>query len=303
MGINYLMNYLVQHKLKRARDFETEGKFLHAIQIYNTIIAEFPEILEANIRLAELYERTENYQSAFKIYNHLVNTHPDNDDIAIYFAQFLIRRKSWQEAIDALKNVSPDDEPIVSFFIGYSYFQINEFELSKVHLLNFIISDEQPEIIHEAFLYLAKIEFEFQDFDSSKKYVKKASLLLSDNWELYFLKAKINYVNGSLTLAMKEINTALKLNNTEPMLYSWAGKICLKSQDYKLAESHFLKYLGLSETPLAENIVNLAKSQLKQKKFKDAISNYDEALKLDPENQELQNERKQILKMIDGKTA
>jgi tetratricopeptide (TPR) repeat protein len=301
MGI--AVDYALLHKIKKAREFESQGKTLHAMQIYISILNETPDNVEANLRIAELYERTGHYYSAFKIYDQLTQSNTDSDEIAIYFAQFLIRFENWQEAIDALKNVSPDDEPLVSFLIGYSYFQLKEYELSRVHFLNFIISDEQPELIHESYFFLAKIEFKLSNLDDVKKYLQKASVLLSNNWELYLLEAELHYKLGSLTLAQKAINVALKLNKSTPMLYSWAGKIYLKSGDYKIAERHFLKYMKLVERPTIENITDLAEALVRQNKYRDAILNYDKALNLDPGNKVLINQKKQIEKLIEEKTA
>jgi tetratricopeptide (TPR) repeat protein len=297
------VEFAIQHKIKRAREYESQGNILHAIQIYNSIIDETPESVEASLRLAELYERTDHYQSAFKIYEQLTQTIPDNDDIAIYFAQFLIRFENWQQAITALKNVSPDDEPIVSFLVGYSYFQLKEYEISRVHFLNFIISDEPPEIIHESYFFLAKIEFKFSNFDDTIKYLKKASVLLSNNWELHLLEAELHYKMNSLILAQKAINTALKLNKKAPVLHSWAGKIYLKSDDYKNAENHFLKYLKLVDKPEVHNITDLAEALVKQKKFKEAISNYNKAINIEPGNSDLIYQKQQIEKLIEENSA
>ena len=37
----------ITHKMKLASDFEMQGKFLHAVQIYNSIILEKPDFTDA----------------------------------------------------------------------------------------------------------------------------------------------------------------------------------------------------------------------------------------------------------------
>jgi tetratricopeptide (TPR) repeat protein len=183
--------YWIQQKIKKAREFEAKGEALHSIQIFKSLIREYPEVTEPYFLLVELFEKQNNLKAAKTIFNNVYSLHPDSNEVKLFFAQFHIRTKNWIEAITILKNLSSEEIPIVSYLIGYSYFVLKDFEIAKVHLLNFIISKEEPEVIHQAYLYLAKIEIELKQFENALKYSKKAEVLFSDYiflWECMYIR-------------------------------------------------------------------------------------------------------------------
>jgi tetratricopeptide (TPR) repeat protein len=242
------LDYSLEHKIKKAVEFEKSGKYLHAIQIYSSLIKEYPDFIDSFIRLALLYEKTEQIDSAIDVYKTGLDLNSENTDLSISSGQFFIRNKLWNDALSVLIDLSPEEKPLVSLLIADAYFHLNEHELSKMHLLRFIISNEQPELIHEAYLYLAKIEYLFSRFEDALKYICKAELLLNDFWELHFVKSKILYKLKMHSHSAKAIECALKLNSKEPELQSWAGKIYIECEEFEKAESHLNKFLELQQS-------------------------------------------------------
>ncbi|MEJ2505947.1 MAG: tetratricopeptide repeat protein, partial [Ignavibacteriaceae bacterium] len=70
------MDHKVQHKLNTAKEFETEGKYLHAIQIYHSLISEYPDNVEAYINLADMYQVNGQTKSAEKILKSILSKQP-----------------------------------------------------------------------------------------------------------------------------------------------------------------------------------------------------------------------------------
>jgi tetratricopeptide (TPR) repeat protein len=278
------MDLKAQHKLKKASEFESQHKYLHAIQIYHSLMEEYPEYPEPFIKLAELYEHTGNAETALSVYEKIIHTQPDYIDLQLAFSQFLIRNKLWDMAIETLIRISPEDEPIISYFLGYTYYITKEYELAKINLLNFIISDEQPELIHEAYLYLAKTEYELGLFESASKYLSKAEMFFSNYWEVYLIRAKIRYQNNMPEHAAIAVEKALKLNEKESSVHFWAGKIYLNCRDFGKAEKHFKDYIDLCDEITSEDYSNLADVYYSADKFKEALNYFDKAIELDPEN-------------------
>ena len=288
------MEYSLKHKIKKAAEFEKSGKNLHAIQVYNSLINEYPEFVDSFIKLASLYEKTGQIDSAKDVYNTGLKFNSKNIDLLLSNGQFLIRNKLWVDALDILKNISPEDEPFVSLLIAYAYFNLEDYELSKMHWLRFVISDEQPELICEAYLYLAKIEYIFNRFEDALKYIDKAELLLNDYWELYFVKAKVLYRLKMYLNSLEAIKWALKLNSKEPKLHSWAGKIYIKCEEFGKAERHLITFLESQKIVSSETHLALADVFQKQNKFLEAEKFLNAALLLDPQNLDI-SERKKIL--------
>jgi tetratricopeptide (TPR) repeat protein len=297
------LEYSLEHKIKKAAEFEKSGKNLHAIQIYNSLINENPEFIDSFIKLASLYEKTGKIDSVKYVYKKGLKFNSKNIDLLLSSGQFFIRNKLWVDALDILKNISPEDEPFVSLLIAYAYFNLEDYELSKMHLLKFIISSEQPELIHEAYLYLAKIEYIFSRFEDAFKYISKAELLLNDYWELHFVKAKVLYRLKMYSNSAKAIKWALKLNSKEPKLHSWAGKIYIKCEEFEKAEKHLITFLELQKNVSSETQLALADGFQKQNKFSETEKSLNAALLLDLQNLDISERKKIISNLINLITA
>lgn len=285
MGITSLeFDYTIQHKLKSANDLFSEGKHLHSIQIYLSLINDYPDHPEPYLKLAEMYEKLSMQESVAGLFDQVIEKHPESDELKFQYGKFLFRSKKWDDAVKILGKISPDDEPIVSYLLGCSYFILRDYELAKVNFLNFIISDEEPEIIHESYFYLAKIEIELNQYENALKYAEKTEVLFADHWELYLIYTKIYYHLDMYSHAAQSVEKAIRLNNKNTSVHAWAGKIYMKNKMYKKAEAHFISCIDLADSIASEDYANLAEAYLKSGKLKDAMHYFHKAVELDPEN-------------------
>lgn len=284
MGIINLEEKLqIDHRIKTAKKLEAEGKTLHAIQLYKNLIKDFSNAEDTYIALAELYEKLDNISAAFELLYEYLELFPENKDMRKFVARFLIKNESWNEAIEVLSYLSSDEEPIVSFLLGYSHFMIKESEHAKVYFLKFVLSNKEPELIHEAYLYLAKINIHQKNFDNALVFLKKAEKLYSSYWEIYLLYAIIYYYLEMEAHSLQSIKKAIKLNENEPNVLEWCGKIFFKNEDYPKAEKYFLKFIDTQPEISFETYFTLAEAFFKQNKFEDALNYYELALKLKPD--------------------
>ena len=277
-------DYQYKHKIKQAHDFEAQGKFLHAVQIYNSLLQEFPDNNELYISLANLYEYMGNIEPALNLLNSCLEENSENIELRIFLGQFFLKHSKWEEAIETLSYVLPEEEPVVSFFIGYAHFMQKEFEMAKMSFLNFISFEEQTELLHEAHIYLAKIELKLKEYKSALNYAKKAEIIYSNFWELNFIYAETYFNLGMYAHAVAPVEKAIKLSAEEPSPYELAGKIYLKLGDYQKAEKYFLSYIEKIENVSSDIYTRLAEACLNAEKTKDALAYFDIAIKLDPEN-------------------
>ena len=296
------MDYKFQHKIKRAKEFEAKGKYLHAIQVYQLLIEEFPEIPESYINLADIYQIKGKKKSAENILKLILKRQPDNYEIKLYYIQFLMHNEEWDEALNLLLSLSVED-PFASYLTGYCYFSLNDYELARVHLLAFIISDEEPELIHEAYLILAKLELELKQYENALKYAKKAEVMYDNDWELQLMMAKLYYYLRMFTHSSVPINKGIKLNKKEAVLYKWAGKINLKLADYNKAKKCFEKYIELKKDITSNDYNSLANACLKSGKLNDALNFYNNAIKLDPKNKTALEGKDKINALLNKKLA
>jgi tetratricopeptide (TPR) repeat protein len=274
----------VNYKIKQAADLESRGLLLHAVQIYVSLVNESPEEIEPYLKLADLYDRLKNNEASMKVLDNALQKFHSDDNLRISYGQFLIRYSLWEKAIEVLSLADPVTKPIVSFFIGYCYFMSKDYEYAQINFLNFISYGEGTELIQEAYIYLAKIEIQLQNFQAALKYAKKASALYSNYWELNLIYAKIYYKLGMLTHAVSAIEKAARLNPKESVIYEWAGNIYFKLEDYSKAEKQYLKFIESIEDASSETYAKLAETYLRLQRLEEAIAYFDIAVKLNPSN-------------------
>ena len=291
---------VIEFKLETAGAFISKGKFLHAIQIYRSILNEDADILEANFSLAEIYVQIGRLDQALALLKDLLDRNPDNQDVRLFIGQQLLRNSRWREATEVLSYILPKEKPIVAFFLGYSHFMLNEFKLAKINFDNYLKFKTENELLYEAYLFLAKIEIEFDNFEAALKLLKKTEPFYSSYWEFYYYSAKCFYNLDMQAHAIQAIEKAIKLNPNEYQSYELSGKIFLKNGDYLKAEKKFLKYIELNQNISSEIYVELGETYLKIKNAKDALSYFELALKIDPENSQASDGKMTASKIINN---
>jgi tetratricopeptide (TPR) repeat protein len=281
---DYKNNIQIQHKLQAAENLEAEGKLLHATQIYNALINEYPDLFEAYFKLASIYELMDNKEAGLNLLNEFLNEHTEDKTVRLAVGQFLFRNAKWDETIEILSYFLPDEEPLVSFFIGYSHFMLKEFELAKISFENYIRFTKDSTFTQDAYLFLAKTHINLHNYDNALTYLKYAEQYFAGQYELHLLYAVVYFYLNMETNAVSSIERSLKLNPKEPSVLEWAGKIFLKEGDYKKAEFFYNQLLALSEMPSCEVYLNLGIACLNTKKIPEAQNYFDLALKLEPHN-------------------
>jgi tetratricopeptide (TPR) repeat protein len=278
------IKYQLDYKLKLARDFQAQGKLLHSLQLYESIINEFSEFTDAYFGMAEVYESLGNIEPAIDLLKEYLETDNENKTVRLFLGQYLLRNSRWEETIDVLSYILPEEEPVVYFFLGYAHFMLTEYELAKINFLNFVSHTEHSELLHEAHIYLAKTEIKLSNFEKALTFAKKADIMYSNYWELNAIYAEIYYNLDMHAHGVSPVEKAIKLNPNEPKIYELAGKIYFKLGDFIKAEKNFLKYIELTEDVSSDAYTKLAETCLRGNKFSDALVFFDIALKIDPEN-------------------
>lgn len=271
----------LKYKLNLVTQFLSEGKKLHALQILKRLILDEADD-EIYFQLADIYESMGFVNSGKKVLQELIEKIPQDDEAKLFLGQYLLRNSEWFDAIEVLNNIT-DSTPSSLFLIAYSYMMLKEFELSREYFQKFINFAKDNELKQEANLYLAKIEYELNHFDSALQYAKSAQYLYSDFWELHLILAKVYYSLEMFTHAITPIQKALKLNPREALVKEFAGKIYFKLEDFKKAEYYFTECIEQTSEVSAEIYTLLAKSYLKQRKNDEAKLFFELALHVDPE--------------------
>lgn len=303
MGVSLESKLLIGQKLKLVENYKLEGKYLHAIQICSQLLSEHPDETDVHLFLAELYELSGNLDSSFQILDSYLEKKPADDNVKLFYGQLLLKNFFWDRAIKVFSEFVPQENPIVLFFMGYSYFMLKDFEMARINFLSFLSMQKGGDLAYEANLYLSKIEIEMNDFEQALRYAKQSEILYSTYWELYLIYAICYSKLGMDVHAITSIEKAIKLNPKALISYSWAGKIFLIAGDYRKAEKHLIKVVNSSEEFSSEDYSNLGEVYLKMNNEKSALNYFNLALKLDPDNKIISQNVREILKKMESKIS
>ncbi|MFH1194583.1 MAG: tetratricopeptide repeat protein [bacterium] len=272
-----------EHQLRKATQFEKEGKYLHAIQIYLQMF-ELPEYKRsATLRLASIYDKLNNFQSSVSIIEKYLDEEPHDDEIRKFFAQILIRNFHYDKALDVLSALPRTEHNDIFYLMGVSNFHLMNFEIAKINFEDFIAKNKTSELVPESYLYIAKANIELGNLDEALRSAKSSEWFLNRNHELYLTLATIYYYKEMYFHAHESILKSLKLNPKEPGIKSMAGKILFRMGEFEKAEKYLREYVEVENSD-SDIYSLLGKVCLKNNKKKDAESFFSIALELDPHN-------------------
>lgn len=283
MGINRLNELKFQEKLKLAASYESLENYLHAIQIYTSLINEDESYIDTYISFVSLYERMGRIPEAVKVLERLIQSNPENEYALLFTVEFYTHYSYWTKALDIIPKIDCQSFPVVDYWSGICYFNLKEFNSARDYLKNFSKKNIDADNNFSATLLLAKVEYELNNFRIALDYTEKILYFDSENWELSLLLAKIYYKMDMYSHAAKNIEKALKNKKNDPEIIEEAAKIFYKSGELKKAEKLFILLFEITDQISAEAYYYMG-AIADVNELSDKARNYFEiALKIEPD--------------------
>lgn len=298
MGIILGNNRQIEFKLNNAKKFAASGKFLHASQLYKSLIEEFPDNAEPYFQLAQLYQDQNLSKESENLLLNYLNENPDRIDVIIYLAQIYLKSSKWNEVVEILTPVTPDEEPYALFLIGYAYFMLEDYEIAKINFENFLKFNNEPELFYETQLFLSKIYLAQSKFNKALEYAEKSEKFYSNYWELKFIYAEIYLSTKMINHAIKNIETCIKMSTANYKVYKLAGEIYYKAKNYIKSEKYFVECISLNENQSTYLYIKLADICIKNKKIDEAVNYYDLVLKMNSKHNIALKGKKNALSLL-----
>lgn len=298
MGIILGNNRQIEFKLNNAKKFAASGKFLHASQLYKSLIEEFPDNAEPYFQLAQLYQDQNLSKESENLLLNYLNENSDRIDVIIYLAQIYLKSSKWNEVVEILTPVTPDEEPYALFLIGYAYFMLEDYEIAKINFENFLKFNNEPELFYETQLFLSKIYLAQSKFNKALEYAEKSEKFYSNYWELKFIYAEIYLSTKMINHAIKNIETCIKMSTANYKVYKLAGEIYYKAKNYIKSEKYFVECISLNENQSTYLYIKLADICIKNKKIDKAVNYYDLVLKMNSKHNIALKGKKNALSLL-----
>jgi tetratricopeptide (TPR) repeat protein len=273
----------LEYKFNAAMEYEREGKYLHAIQIYSFLLTAPSYKRDAAVQLHKIYESLNNVEHASKVIKSYLDDVPGDFDVRKYYALFLIKHLLYEEAVDQLSYLSPGDIPEVKFLSGINRFFMKEYEAATVDLSDFLTENNSSEYLYDAYFYLAKAHLELNNLEKALEAAREADKIFSRSEELQLLLTKIYLLKGLNFHAFDSISKGLRINNESHQMNELAGRILFDIGEFDKAENHLNKIVSQSDQQ-DEILTLLGHIYLKKTEFKKAEAMFSRALEINPTN-------------------
>lgn len=193
------------------------------------------------------YFEEKDYQKAEEVYKKILKANPENYPALIQYGTLLREQKRFEEAL-SIYNKAKDLNPSfihARFNLGTLYFEKENLQKAEVEFLK--ILELLPDF-PEPYFYLVMIYLKEGEREKARGIIEKAKRVLKKEANLYFYEGLIFIAESNLTRAIESFKNALKY---EPNYF-----------DAKF---------------------NLAQAYYKSGKVQEALKEYEECLKLNPE--------------------
>ena len=124
---------VLEDKLKLAAGFEEEKKYLHALQIYQSLASEADYKSIAAMKLAVLFEKMGRIENAFANLKKYLDVNSGDQRVRKFYIQFLIKHSKYSEAVDEANYFDLQKEPMIYMLVGLAYYYLEDYQLANQH--------------------------------------------------------------------------------------------------------------------------------------------------------------------------
>jgi tetratricopeptide (TPR) repeat protein len=234
----------IKFVLSQAKSLADEGKYLHALQLYNKILSEAAQTPEPYIQCSLLYLNNGQVDSAIRTLEDGFKLFPKDEDIIFRLGILCHQSEQYHKSIGFLKRLRKRHSITIHYALGVAYLKIDNYERAKEYLR--IVQKSDSKYPHVNF-HLGEALFKLNLYAESLKYLKNEISLNPADWEAH-------YYQGIVYLRLMEYKKALAafeaVNKIDPNNLTGitkSGECLLELKKYDEARSYL--DLALSSNP------------------------------------------------------
>ena len=157
--------------------------------------------------------------------------------------------------------------------------------------------ENSPILKVEYFEILGSIYMKRNDYDNLLRISRNGIQVNRYSSKLYFQKGYALYKLGKTSEAILAVKKSLTLHPTSAYMHNFIGLLYLREEDYKQAESSFLKATIYSPSNVVY-LVNLGASYERQGNYTDALQSYEKSYKINPKHKGLTESLTRVRKIL-----
>lgn len=279
VGIN---EHLFHKLLDEAISFEVSGKWLHAAQIYERMLAEMPDAHYLRYNLAKVYAKLGNIDAAE---NTVINAIKEGaDEIHAYeeLCTILLQYDEYDRVIGILSKLAIrlHPSPGVHFLMALAYSGKGDYQNAHRHLLRTIEMDPK---YNRAHLVAGDVLIKLEKFEEAVKHLRVAVTRDPNDWTPLHLLALAYFKLSQNSEALEAAERALDIAPDQAELMRLTADILITMKKLNKAELLLRKAVKRDKTS-SEIQTSLAFLALARNDVSTAIKYFNNALDLDPYN-------------------
>lgn len=269
--------------IKKAQDFEIQGKAVEANEFYLKAIGIYPARFEAKFGLAKTYGWLHKDELALKYYRELLAQSPNNPDLLAAYADYLKDTKHYTEAMEIYqKLLSQTKNEKYQANIAQIFFLQGDYQTSlKLYFDIYNQNPDNPEVQKA----IALNYFVSGDFQKSIEFYEKY-LVKNRDQESILNYAKSLFYSKEIKLAKKLLEYYVCAYPDDAEGFSTLSDVYVSEKDNQKAQQLVLRAISLKP----ENVkyqVQMAKLDIYAKNYCRAQTVLLQLLAMEPENAEV----------------
>lgn len=278
--------------LQKQRIYLIQNKTDKAAEEIQKLIKAFPDEQTRYVSMiAEMYMKAGKPDQAAPYYQQILSTDPQNPYIHITLSDYYRQKGDTKRSFDELKlgfanpalDIDTKIRVLLAVFAGNEIYDKNKaeiFELAKI-LVQTHPDEPKAHSIYGDFL------LDDKKYAQARDEFKKVIAIDSSRYAVWesLLNAEIQL--SDYTALDSESSRAIELFPLLPVPYLFKGLACLEKNNYEDALSNFntgVKLTSGNNALLVQFYTNLGDTYNRMKNYTSSDDNYENALKLDPEN-------------------
>ncbi|HOK39857.1 MAG TPA: tetratricopeptide repeat protein [bacterium] len=268
-----------------ANCYIMQNDLILAEQIINKAIFYFPDEIQFRLLLVQIKIAQEEYNEAEALCKSFLKIFPSNDDLYLYLAKLKIINKNYDEAISELTKLTylTNQKNEAFNLLAQLYSQKGMYKETIQYLTEL---KKNKTLTSDELFILAKSYYNIGKYAEALNCIEKISDK-SEQYEIKILKCKILYEIGNYNEAIKELEKLKNKITNNGEIYLLNGLCYIKINNYNAAEKE-LEIAKLYNTTREIAYATLGEIKIYKGEIKEAINLYNEALTINPINENYQ---------------
>jgi tetratricopeptide (TPR) repeat protein len=273
--------------LEQARAFASEGKQLHAVQVYRRITTLSPSLDVAWIELAEVYAELKQLDAAEHALLEARQYSRDRYEITFLLGNLNLKREHYDAALSYYKVLLAEEKHLPARMRAHLLFNVG---LVAFHRNNFRLAEDYFRRVQKLDAHFPKIGESLGELLLRRGAVAEAVSVLNAALKLDPYSWIGHYLLGVAYMrlydwrnAYEEFVTAIEMDPKEPAAWQLCGEVLIALQQLDEAEQYLRKALELNPH-LTDAVANFGSLLLKRGDVERAREFFERALSLDPKN-------------------